>query len=304
MSPRDPRAGARTPLRRTSTPSRLGPIRDTGIVVGGRHRSRRSSRWPVYVVVAALFIVVILLAASIARRPQALTPTTGSSSTASVITTPDVPPRDPTPTFASYRSLMLRLPIDGNDVTAIAFHQASGEQAIHLAALVGNADMTLAAKNKAVPRSSLASASAEESSVIQTVWDGKVLRLWRSNRRGAPDTAIDVGADPGTDVFAPVTGTVVQVRSYNLYEKYPDYEIHIRPDGWAEVDVVLIHVDDVSVKVGERVAGGVSRIACVREMSGKVVLQLGGYTKNGGDHVHVQLNQIEVPGKLERLNGS
>ncbi|MDO8950264.1 MAG: M23 family metallopeptidase [Actinomycetota bacterium] len=296
-------------MRRTSTPSRLGPIRDTGIIVGGHHRSsRRSSRWPVYVMVAALVIVVILLAASIARRPQALTSSTETTTTASVSATPGVPPRDPTPTFASYRSLMLRLPIDGNDVTAIAFHQASGEQAIHLSSLVGDADMALAAKNKAVPRSSLASASAsasaEASSVVQTVWDGKVLRLWRSNRRGAPDTAIDVGADPGTDVFAPVTGTVVQIRSYNLYEKYPDYEIHIRPDGWAEVDVVLIHVDDVSVKVGERVAGGVSRIACVREMSGKVALQLGGYTRNGGDHVHVQLNQIAVPGKLERLTGS
>jgi hypothetical protein len=58
------------------------------------------------------------------------------------------------------------------------------------------------------------------------------------------------------------------------------------------------------VKVGERVAGGVSRIACVREMSDKIALQLGGYTKNGGDHVHLQLNRVEVPGKLERLTGS
>lgn len=258
-----------------------------------------------YALVATLGLLALLLAASAARRqpspPAGVEPT---SAEAAVSTAPSVPPRDPTTTFASYRSLMLRLPVDAGDVTALAFHQASGDQAIHLTSLVKDADMTLAAQNKAMPRSTLASASGETSSAIETVWDGKVLRLWRSNRRGTPDTAADVGANPGVDVYAPVTGTVIQVRSYKLYDKYPDYEIHIRPDGWPEIDVVLIHVDDVSVSVGERVAGGVSRLACVRKMSDKIALQLGGYTRNGGDHVHVQLNQVEVPGKLERLTGS
>jgi hypothetical protein len=173
-----------------------------------------------------------------------------------------------------------------------------------MTSLVKDANMKVAAKMKAVAGGSVTSATCETSSAVETVWGGTALRLWRSNRRGACDTAADIGADPGSDVYAPVTGTVVQVRAYKLYEKYPDYEIHIRPDGWPEVDVVLIHVDDVSVTVGDRVAGGVSRLACVRRMSDKIDLQLAGYTKNGGDHVHVQLNQVEVPGKLERLTGS
>lgn len=294
-------------MRRAPTPSGLGPIRDTGITVGAHRRnsSRGKRLVPVIAIVAVLGIAATLLAATAASRLPA--PTVGAEPTATVssaATTPSAPPRDPTPVFASYRSLMLRLPVDPRDVTAVAFHQASGKEAIHMTSLAEDANMALAAKNKAVAASTLATASTEETTTLETVWGGSVLRLWRSNRSGKPDTAADVGAEPGTDVYAPVTGTVVQVRAYKLYDKYDDYEIHIRPDGWPEVDVVLIHVDDVNVAVGERVACGVSRIACVRKMSDKIDIQLGGYTRNGGDHVHMQLNQIEVPGRLERLTGS
>lgn len=293
-------------MRRAPTPSGLGPIRDTGITVGTRRRGVRGKGIvPVFAIVAVLGLAVALLAAAAASGPAV--PSAGVETTATVVsasTTPSVPPRDPTPVFASYRSLMLRLPIDPRDVTAVAFHQASGKEAIHLTSLARDADMALAAKNKAVAASTVASAGSEATATLETVWGGSVLRLWRSNRSGKPDTAADIGADPGTDIYAPVTGTVVQVRAYKLYDKYEDYEIHIHPDGWPEVDVVLIHVDDVSVAVGERVACGVSRVASVRKMSDKIDIQLGGYTKNGGDHVHMQLNQIAVPGKLERLTGS
>ncbi len=304
--PRSFRRGPRTPLRQAPTPSGLGPIRDTGITVGTRRPGSRGKRLlPIFAIVAVLGVATMLLAATAASRLPAHS--AGAESTATVSsapTTPCAPPRDATPAFASYRSLMLRLPIDPRDVTAVAFHQASGKEAISLTSLAKDADMALASKNKAVAASTLATGAAETTATLETVWGGSVLRLWRSNRSGKPDTAADIGADPGTDVFAPVTGTVVQVRSYDLYNKYPDYEIHIRPDGWPEVDVVLIHVDDVSVAVGERVACGVSRIACVRKMSDKIDIQLGGYTKNGGDHVHMQLNRIDVPGKLERLTES
>lgn len=289
------------------TPSRLGPIRDTGLTVGTRRHGGRGKRLlPVFAIVGVLVVAATLLAATAASRLPA--PSAGVEPTATVSstpTTPPVPPRDPNPVFASYRSLMLRLPVDPRDVTAVAFHQASGKEAIHMTSLAKDANMALAAKNKAVAASTLATAgSTVTTTALETVWGGSVLRLWRSNRSGKPDTAADIGAEPGTDVYAPVTGTIVQVRAYKLYDKYDDYEIHIHPDGWPEVDVVLIHVDDVRVAVGERVASGISRIACVRKMSDKINIQLGGYTQNGGDHVHMQLNQIEVPGRLERLTGS
>lgn len=128
--------------------------------------------------------------------------------------------------------------------------------------------------------------------------------MWRSNRSGAPDSAIDVGAPPGTPVYAPVTGEVIGVRAYRLYDKYDDYEIHIQPTGWPEVDVVLIHIDNVSVEVGDHVIGGVTPLAGVRLLSDRVTHQISAFTKDGGDHVHVQLNRLEVPGKLPPIGGS
>jgi len=260
---------------------------------------------PAFAVMAVLGVMALLLAASAVRRQPTVSMGAEPTMTASAAPTDTgVPLRNPTPSFATYRSLTLRLPIDPGDVTVLAFHQASGKEALHMTSLVRDADMTLAATNKAVPASTLTSTSTAASSTVETIWSGTALRLWRSNRSGEPDTAVDVGAEPGTDVYAPVTGTVVQVREYSLYNKFPDYEIHIHPDGWSDIDVVLIHVDDLSVTVGQRVAGGISRLAAVRRMSDKIDLQLGGYTKNGGDHVHLQLNKIEVPGRLERLGGS
>ena len=203
------------------------------------------------------------------------------------------PEREPTPFFASYRSLQLRLPVDPADLTALAFHQASGASALPMTSLVPDADMERAAELKAVPP---LPAGADQS---PAAWAGSCLRLWRSNRTGEPDTAADLGADPGTAVWSPVTGVIVQVEPYKLYGTHDDYEIHIRPDGWNDIDVVLIHVDDVRVRAGDRVFAGATRIASVRKMSDKIEMQLGGYTANGGDHVHMQLNRIETPGVLD-----
>ena len=78
---------------------------------------------------------------------------------------------------------------------------------------------------------------------------GKVLRMWRA-RPGKPDTAADVGAKPGSAVFSPVTGTVVKVKKYKLYGKWDDYELHIQPDGYPTLDLVMIHLDGRLVQAG------------------------------------------------------
>ncbi len=260
-----------------------------------RYRYRRPHRtrspYPVAtVIVAALGLAVIAWMLSWGAAG------TGDDAGAAVGSAAEVaaaaPEREPTPFFASYRSLQLRLPVDPDDLTALAFHQAAGSSALPMTSLVPDADMALAKQLKAVPP--LASAADSPSSV----WAGSCLRLWRSNRSGQPDTAVDLGADPGTAVWSPVTGTIVEVKAYQLYGAHDDFEIHIRPDGWDHVDVVLIHVDDVVVGAGDRVFAGATRIASVRKMSDKIDIQLGGYTANGGDHVHVQLNEIEVTGVL------
>jgi biotin carboxyl carrier protein len=246
--------------------------------------------------VAVLVVGLALILTAALWRGDAEEP--GPAAAAAAAPMASEPDRDPTPRFARIGTMEMRLPVDPSDMTALAFHQASGDSALPITSLVPDADMELAAELQAVPP------AGETADVPDDVLGSVCLRLWRSNRTGMPDTAADVGADAGTDVYSPVSGTVVEVRPYLLYDVYEDYEIHIQPDGRSDVDVVLIHVDDVTVRAGDTVAAGVTRIAAVRLMSDKIEIQLGGYTENGGDHVHIQVNEIGAPGELDAAGES
>ncbi len=259
-----------------------------------RARRRRSPYPPLTIVVAVVGLGAIARmltwGAPDTPRVQTTTPSVG------VAAEPD---RDPTPRFAEVGSIDLHLPVDPSAITALAFHQASGDRARAMGALVPDVPDEAAEDPAAI-----AAMTAEAAIAESDIWGGACLRLWRSGRGGTPDTAADIGAAPGTDVFSPVTGTVVEVRPYLLYEKYDDIEIHIRPDGADDLDVVLIHVTDASVEAGDRVVGGVTRIAAIRQMSGLIELQLAGYTGDGGDHVHIQVNRMAGPGELDDPGGS
>jgi len=207
---------------------------------------------------------------------------------------------DPTALFASYRSMFLYLPVSGSDLTEIAFHQASGDRALSMDPLVPYADMTEAVANHGSGRSIEDSCCPDKPHIL----GGEALRMWRSNRSGPPDTAVDIGAAPGTAVYAPVSGEVLEVRPYFLYGEHADFEIHITPNGWADIDVVLIHVDNVQVEKGDRVVGGITQLAEIRNLSDDVSLQLAQFDEHGGNHTHMQLNRLEAPGVLPDLNGS
>ncbi len=195
----------------------------------------------------------------------------------------------PTPYFASYKKLKLRLPVAVADLTEVGFHQASYAYARHLDTHLSEADNGDAKKARSTKRDLTAQSSAADAELV-----GEALVMWRS-RPGKPDSAADVGADPGSDVFSPVDGTVVKVKEFDLYGKYPDYEIHIQPAGYPGLDLVLIHVDDLSCAPGDRVAAGVTRIAAVRKLDKRVRPQLRSYTDNGGHHTHLQINDATHP---------
>lgn len=199
---------------------------------------------------------------------------------------------EPTPFFASYASLHLYLPISAGELTELAFHQASGDKSFSMTSMLPDADMGAACDKRGTGR------IVATQTVGPQVLTGTALRMWRSNRTGAPDTAADIGAKPGALVFAPITGEITQVKPYLLYNEHQDYEIHIQPTGWPGIDVVLIHVDKPVIKVGDRVIGGVTQLAQVRKLSDRVTPQISEYTIDGGDHVHLQLNKIAAPGQV------
>ena len=197
--------------------------------------------------------------------------------------------RNPTPLLATYSGIDIRLPIDAPSITQLAFHQASaGTGAVHLDSLVADADMKTAEQRKAVQP------AANAADLPGGVWTGTCLRLWRSNGVGPPDTAVDVGADAGTAVRSPVTGTVLQVKPYKLYEQYDDFEIHIQPEGREGLELVMIHIDGITIAPGDRVVAGVTQVGSVRRLSDRIGdMQLAGYTTNGGDHTHLQINAVK-----------
>lgn len=302
-SSRRSRSAARRDAKRLSVQRRTGvTLRSADERERRRRASRRRARIEIAVVGSAALIALVIgwratLPAAAPRPADTTAEAPASAETEQVADTRD-DLAAPTPFFGSYRSLNLYLPVTVESLTEIAFHQASGKTALHVDSLLPDANMNVVAQNRGSGR------TVPTETVEPAVLTGSVLRMWRSNRRGAPDTAADIGALPGTLVYAPVTGTVLQVRPYKLYGKYDDYEIHIQPNGWKDVDVVIIHVDSPSVKAGDRVVGGITRIATVRKLSDRVTQQIAAYTKDAGDHVHLQLNQVAVPGEITTVGGS
>lgn len=312
-----PRSSRRCRSPRTASgargTTRLEAPPDTGVTLGGRrsrtprHRNRKRAQLQL-AGLAALVVLSLIVGWQLTRpadEPHTAAADTGAAAPEQVEVRAD-DRTEPTPFFAYYRSLHLYVPISPDDLTEIAFHQASGDKALDIESLLPDADMTLAEQNHGTDRTTQASSANDTTGTGTQVLGGTVLRMWRSNRSGPPDTAVDVGAAPGTTVYAPVTGEVVEVRPYMLYEKYEDYEIHIRPEGWPEIDIVMIHVEDPRVEAGDRVVGGVTALAGVRLLSDRITHQMSAYTTDGGNHVHVQLNQIDPAetGALDSLDGS
>lgn len=279
--------------------------RDTGMMLEGRlareRRRRQRQRRRIAAGTAAALLVVLAAGWLVWRgapSPVEKTSTTEVRAIASAAEAPAVgtdsgeETAPPTPLFAAHKNVALHVPVPTDRLTEIAFHQASFSYATHLDTQLTTFPMESAKKKRGTGR------TAEKSGATESGWlEGSVLRLWR-DRPGQPDSAADVGAPAGTPVLAPVTGEVLLVKDYYLYSKYPDYQIHIRPDGHDDLDAVLIHVTSPTVKAGDRVVGGVTQVASVRDLASRMRLQLTEYVKDAGNHTHVQLNRVE-PGTTD-----
>ena len=201
-----------------------------------------------------------------------------------VESSPTSPSPEPTPTpvptrvFAKNTSwnLRLNLPASPADLLAIGFHQASGKKVL-----------------KQTPTSK----------VVRIYKPIRTKRLLRSARglkmfqqalrgRGTSNlTAADCAVKPKATILAPVTGTVVVVKNYRLYGVYRDVQLEILPDNAStRVRVVVLHIQDPRVKVGDRVEGGVTPIATVRHF--RFLSAVNRYLPvKYADHTHIQINR-------------
>jgi hypothetical protein len=202
----------------------------------------------------------------------------------------------PTKLVAQCEGVDIYSPIAHDDLTGILFHQASYEWAKAMTTELPEADL-----EKIYDHEAYLEVFEEDD---DSDWmEANCVHIWRETDSTPMDTSIDMGAPAGSTVYAPVTGDVVLVLDYDLYDEVPDVQIHIRPDDNPDLDIVLLHQTDPQVQAGDHVEGGVTPISSVRDIAGDLTdVQLGFYTEGDdpGNHSHVQVNDLHNTDYLKK----
>lgn len=172
--------------------------------------------------------------------------------------------------------LKIFVPASPDDVVAIGFHQADNSKAYLMQ-----------------PRSNCLT-NETTTTVRQLVsrgyGDGFLAFVMYSRGRGTPRTsAADIALKHGCLVRAPVEGIVTKIKKYYMYGRYEDLHVEIRPDKHPNIRVILIHLDKLAVKVGQRTKIGSTVIGEVRCLP-KVNSQIDRYLPGHYDHTHLQVN--------------
>jgi biotin carboxyl carrier protein len=193
----------------------------------------------------------------------------------------------PTPLIAEYDGLKVHSPISANHITEIEFHQASFSTALQLTPLV-----TIVDAQEVADKHGTNHLPADEQPRGNVPLIAEAVSTWRLDSVGPEMSSVDVGALAGTEVYAPVSGKVVKIRTYSLYGLLDDFEVHIQSPAYPGLDIVMLHIDDLSVEVGDTVYGGCTRVAKVRSIGDIIDNNLANFTAQGdiGDHCHVQVN--------------
>jgi hypothetical protein len=231
-----------------------------------RRRSQARARWlAVAIVVAILGTVTLLL--------TAFDDTGGTPATIPAVTPPPVTAAPPEPrVLATVGNLRIQSPIAQGGVTAVGFH--------------GSADGPL---------------------VLQPVGpqanEGLLARLWNritgSTRRGPSWYQLQsgvlrtlvVGAVAGTDVYAPVDGTVVAIRSRIVSGQPVGAEIELRPLSAPSLVVSLRNVrPDRQLTVGANVVAGSSKLGRVVNIARFERQALAGYATDSGNNVAIEVH--------------
>lgn len=181
--------------------------------------------------------------------------------------------------FSYCLDIPVHLPIRDDQVKAIAYHQASSDNDAQAMQPVGKCIVDDFGTDFAIEDGMM----GYESFII----------MQSRGRATNPTTAVDISAEAGSDVYAPVTGVVSAAEPYLLYGKYDDSKVCIIPDGNAGIEAVMIHIEGISVTPGERVEAGITRIASLRDISSWFVSEISRlYTHDEGNHVHLQFNRL------------
>jgi hypothetical protein len=235
-----------------------------------RAKVRRARRTAALAVVACVCLVVLLLTAFGSGKSTAVT-NTGPAPTGRLL--PAGPPR--AQIVALQDTLRLQLPINQSRVTAIGYH-SSGSSALPLD-----------------PIGTQANAGLLKRFVNRFFGDSNSgIRYYQISGGVGPETGgLDVGAPTGTDVYAPVDGSVMAVSDQIVNGKAYGVRIDIQPSGNPGVVVTLTNLRaDPALTVGTTVSAGRTKIGRIIDLSSVEQAALARYTQDRGQHVHIEVH--------------
>jgi hypothetical protein len=233
-----------------------------------RRAQLRARRLALLAVVGVLVAVTLALTAFGGGSSK---PGTTLSSGAQSDATGSIRP-DPT-LLATVGNLQLQLPVPSAAVSAIGYHSAQdGALALNPVGRQGN--------------------------------EGLLARLWRriaGAGRHSPvvwfqlggdsgTEVLDVGAPAGTDVYAPVNGSVVSISTITINGKPFGSRIDLRPTAAPSTTVSISNVDpDPALAVGSPVLAGVSKLGSAVHIAKVEAQALASHTADDGNNVAISV---------------
>ena len=245
-----------------------GPSQQAAVLRVRRKRRRnthRVRRLAVLVVVTGTLLGTLLVTAFGQRTPRVAPDTLPAPSSRLL---PDGPP---TPMTVALRgSLRIQLPISQSRVTAIGYH-SSGDGALALTPLGRQGN------------------EGALSRLAHKLFGGGHGAFVYYQLNGGETAILDVGAAPGTDVYAPVDGTIVGISDYILNGQPYGSRIDIQPTAAPSLVVSLTRLaPDPALTVGAAIAASSTKVGRVLDLSGVERQALARYTQDAGNHVSIE----------------
>jgi hypothetical protein len=183
-----------------------------------------------------------------------------------------LPASPPTPMTVALRAgLRIQMPISQNRVTAIGYH-ASADGALALTPLGHQGNEGVLA------------------SIAHKVFGGGHGPFVYYQLSGGERDVLDVGAAPGTDVYAPVDGAVVGITPFILNGTEYGARIDLQPTAAPSLVVSLTQLTpDPALTVGATVSASNTKIGRLIDLSGIEKQALARYTRDAGNHVSIEI---------------
>jgi len=201
------------------------------------------------------------------------TPASLAAPAAASLLLPDGPP---TPqVIARLDTLRLQLPVNQTRVTAIGYF--------------GGGDGSLALS----PAGSQANEGLIRRLAHKIFGGGSAQPRWYQlpGGNGPATSAVDIGAAAGTDVYAPVDGTIVGITKLVLNGRTYGRRIDIQPTDMPALVVSVSRLrPDPALKLGSAVTAAGTKLGSVLDLSRVETQELARYTNDEGNHVLLQVH--------------